>query len=715
MAALLDQLARQTTPQQNQFLTPEQVRLVREQLATNTVPATAIPLEFLLGSRLLQAGDNEAALAAFDRVDRLIQTLGISQPAINSINLQLNRALAYLRQGELRNCLTNHTSQSCLLPIEGHGIHQWQDGSRAALGVLTNLLERFPDSLSARWLLNVTAMTVGDYPDRVPPRWLIPPATFASDYDPGRFAEVAGPAGLAANEVAGGSVVDDFDGDGMLDVMVSSIGLRDPMHLFHNNGDGTFSDRTEAAGLTGLTGGINLVSTDYNNDGHPDVLVVRGGWAKQGGRFPDSLLRNLGNGTFDDVTAAAGMLSFHPSQTAVWFDFDGDGWLDVFIGNETSPGEPRHSCELYRNNRDGTFTEMALGAGLRINSYVKGATAGDFNNDGRPDLYVSILGKPNQLFRNDGPTSDGSTNAWKFSEVGADAGVQGPLHSFPTWFFDYDNDGQEDLFVGGYNIQDVGDIAADYLGLANGGERARLYHNRGNGTFEDVSKAAHLDRVLIPMGVNYGDLDNDGWPDFYLGTGNPDLLTVVPNRMFRNAGGQFFQDVTTAGGFGHLQKGHGVAFADVDNDGDQDIHINMGGAYTGDVTPDALFANPGHGNRWVKLQLVGVKANRPGIGARLKLILEGPSGERTLRHTVGTGGSFGCNPLRQEIGLGDAKVIKSLEILWPGSGTRQTFTDLAPDRLYRLQEDLPGAVVLPLKSFSLPLPGLLTHSHPTPP
>ncbi|HRI14922.1 MAG TPA: CRTAC1 family protein [Verrucomicrobiota bacterium] len=705
MAELLARLAKQTTPQQNQFLTLEQIRLLQEQLATNTVPANAVPLEYYLGTQLLQAGKNEEALAAFGRLSRLTQKLGIRQSATNDINIEINRALAHLRMGELRNCLTNHTSQSCLLPIEGHGIHKWQEGSRAAIGILTNLLQKYPDNLSARWLLNVSAMTVGDYPDRVPARWLIPPKTFASDYDIGRFPEIAGPAGLAINQLSGGSAVEDFDGDGLLDVMVTSIGLSDQMTLFHNNGDGTFSDRTKEAGLTGLTGGLNLVTTDYNNDGYPDVLVVRGAWAREGGRFPDSLLRNNGDGTFEDVTAAAGMLSFHPSQTAVWFDFDGDGWLDVFIGNETAQNEPRHSCELYRNNRDGTFTEMALGAGLRINSYVKGVTTGDFNNDGRPDLYVSILGKPNQLFRNDGPAPASSgTNTWTFTEVGAAAGVQKPIWSFPTWFFDYDNDGFEDLYVGSYFIRDVGDIAADYLGLPNNGEHAKLYHNRGNGTFEDVSKAANLDHVLHGMGANFGDLDNDGWLDFYLGTGNPDLTTTIPNRMFRNADGKSFQDVTTSGGFGHLQKGHGVSFADIDNDGDQDVHIDMGGAYSGDITPNALFANPGHGNHWVKLQLVGVKANRPGIGARLKLTLSGPTGERVIHHTVNTGGSFGSNPLRQEIGLGDAKAIKSLEVLWPGSGTRQVFTNLEPDRSYRLKEDAKVAEVVPLKTFALPLP-----------
>jgi hypothetical protein len=206
------------------------------------------------------------------------------------------------------------------------------------------------------------------------------------------------------------------------------------------------------------------------------------------------------------------------------------------------------------------------------------------------------------------------------------------------------------------------------------------------------------------MGSNYGDLDNDGWLDFYLGTGDPDLLTVVPNRMFRNAEGRRFQDVTTRGGFGHVQKGHAVCFADLDNDGDQDVYADMGGAYSGDVAPNILFANPGHGHHWLKLQLVGNRANRPGIGARLKLVVSGPSGERVLHRTVGTGGSFGTNPLRQEIGLADARVIRSMEIRWPGSGTVQVLRELEPDRLYRVTEGRESPEVVPLRSCVLPLP-----------
>jgi hypothetical protein len=292
--------------------------------------------------------------------------------------------------------------------------------------------------------------------------------------------------------------------------------------------------------------------------------------------------------------------------------------------------------------------------------------------------------------------------------VSAAAGVAQPIDSFPCWFFDYDNDGWEDIFVSGYKIDDVGDIAADYLGLPHQGTPPKFYRNLRDGTFADVTREARLERVLHTMGCNFGDLDNDGWPDFYLGTGNPDLMTTVPNRMFRNAEGKVFQDVTTSGGFGNIQKGHGISFADLDNDGDQDVFEDMGGAFSGDIYPNVLFENPGHGNHWIKLRLEGKKANRSGIGARLRLRVATPDGERTIHHTVSTGGSFGANPLRQEIGLGKGTNVIELEILWPGSGTRQTSGPLAPNAAYVVREGDPEVTRLALKTFRFPE---ATHAH----
>jgi hypothetical protein len=295
--------------------------------------------------------------------------------------------------------------------------------------------------------------------------------------------------------------------------------------------------------------------------------------------------------------------------------------------------------------------------------------------------------------------SDGSGGR-RFRDVTEAAGVAEPIQSFPTWFFDYDNDGWLDLFVSGYRAG-TGDVAREYLGLAHQSEVPRLYRNNRDGTFANVTAAARVDRIMYTMGSNYGDLDNDGFQDFYVGTGDPDFRAVMPNRMFRNAGGQFFQDVTTSGGFGHIQKGHGVAFGDIDNDGDQDLYMVVGGAYPGDAFQNALFLNPGHRNAWLTIQLEGVQSNRAGIGARVTVTVETPNGEREIHNVVSTGGSFGASSLQQEIGLGDATVVREIVVHWPTSGTTDRFSGIPINRAIRVREGDPNPTPLELEVIDL--------------
>ena len=712
MAERLEKLNQQADPMTNPFLSTERVKLLRPLVEATTDPKKRQARMYSLACTLLEANENAEAIRVFNELEQLAKVESPQDYLANLTKLKISEALCWMRVGELTNCMADHNAESCLAPIQGRGIHRFQEGSRNAIAILTDLLKREPENLEARWLLNVACMTVGDYPEKVPARWLVPPSAFASEYDIKRFPDVAGAVGLDPMKLAGGSIVEDFDGDGNLDVMCSSMGLRDQLLLFHNNGDGSFTDRTAEAGLLGEVGGLNIIQADYNNDGFPDVLVLRGGWMGRQGHFPKSLLRNNGDGTFEDVTEAAGLLRLRPSQAAVWFDYDNDGWIDLFIGNE-SAGRDQNRCELYHNNGDGTFTECAIESGVNYVGLVKGVCSADFNHDGRPDLYLSVNGAPNLLFRNDGPVATNASGkpVWKFTNVAQQAGVTEPIYSFPCWFFDYDNDGWEDLFVCGYKIKDVGDICADYLGLPNGAERPRLYHNNHDGTFKDVTRETGLYKVLHAMGCNFGDLDNDGFLDFYLGTGDPDLATIVPNRMFRNDNGKRFQDVTTSGGFGNLQKGHGVSFADLDNDGDQDVYETMGGAVSGDVYHNVLYENPGHGNHWITLKLEGVQSNRAAIGARICAVVLSATGEHKYYKTVGTGGSFGASPLRQEIGLGQAQSIARVEIFWPRTGKAQVLTGLSMDHFYKVKEGEAEAVSWNLKSFRLASKPGETHAH----
>jgi hypothetical protein len=187
------------------------------------------------------------------------------------------------------------------------------------------------------------------------------------------------------------------------------------------------------------------------------------------------------------------------------------------------------------------------------------------------------------------------------------------------------------------------------------------------------------------MGSNFGDFDNDGWLDMYLGTGEPSIATLVPNRMFKNVDGERFAEITASSGTGHLQKGHGVACGDWDRDGDVDLFVQMGGAINGDQYHNVLFQNPGQGNHWLTVKLVGKKTNRAAIGARVKVVTAGEKPLEIHRH-ISSGSSFGGNPLQQTIGLGKSTRVARLEIHWPTSGRTQVVQDIAADQAIEVTE-----------------------------
>jgi hypothetical protein len=266
------------------------------------------------------------------------------------------------------------------------------------------------------------------------------------------------------------------------------------------------------------------------------------------------------------------------------------------------------------------------------------------------------------------------------------AGVPGADRGFPAWFFDYDNDGWEDLFVSSYFLS-IEETARSYMGLPQNGQTMKLYRNLGNGSFRDVTKEANLAKVYMPMGSNFGDIDNDGFLDIFLGTGSPSYAALKPSVLLRNKDGKSFVDVTVSSGTGEMHKGHGVAFADLDNDGDQEIVFKVGGATPGDAHAFRLFENPGNGNDWLEVNLVGVKTNRAAIGARITATIEDASGaKRSIHRTVNSGGSFGASPLQQHLGLGKAARRVDLEVFWPASGTRQHFANVAKNHAIEIHE-----------------------------
>ncbi len=691
MVAYLSRIARRADPVVNVYMNRARAAGISTLLGRKLAPAQEMQLRVKIATELLKGGKTQEAIAQFEYVYAEIQRQKV--PVKESYNQMLRDQLgiAYLRLGGDESGVPPH---SWVFPMGPDQATEQPAGPRAAIKNYATNLEKKPDDLTTRWLLNTAYMTLGQYPDRVPEPWLIPPAVFVSEYDIGPFADIAAAAGVDVVGHAGGSVVEDFDGDGLLDIVASSRGLRDPLRLFHNAGDGTFPEHTDQAGLRGQLGGLNLAHADYDNDGDRDLLVLRGAWMGEEGRHPNSLLQNQGRGTFEDVTRATGIFSLHPSHSGAWGDYDNDGWLDLYIGNESSPApKPPHPSELFHNNGDGTFSEVAAKLKIADIGFVKGVVWGDYDNDGMLDLYISHLNGYNALYHNEGG---------HFSEVAKVAGVREPYVSFPTWFWDYDNDGWQDILVAGFDMADLADMAAIYLDRPFAAEYPRLYHNQKDGTFADVTIQMGLDRIILPMGANFGDLDNDGWLDAYFGTGMPDLRALLPNRMFRNAEGQRFQDVTTSGGFGTLQKGHGISFADIDNDGDQDIYQVLGAAFEGDVYRNVLLENPGHGNHWLTLLLQGNRSNRDAIGARIQVRVQTEEGQaRDLYLTVGSGGSFGSSPLRQEMGLGQARSIEFVRIAWPTSGQTQHFTGLKMDRAYRLLEGNPLPQSLSLQRFDL--------------
>ncbi len=498
--------------------------------------------------------------------------------------------------------------------------------------------------------------------------------------------------------MVGGVALFDYNNDGLLDIFftngaaIPSLEKKDPSfwnRLFRNNGDGTFTDVTEKAGLQGIGYSMGVAAGDYDNDGFVDLYVT--------GLNRNQLFRNNGDGTFSDVTAKAGVPGVVPklgkawSVAAGWLDFNNDGLLDLFVVNylnysisNATPcvqqGHPAYCSPvdflgtpniLYRNNGDGTFTDVSEQS--HISQYVgkgMGVAFADYDNDGFTDIFVSNDTFENYLFHNKG---DGT-----FVDVGLQAGVAynafgNAIAGMGADFRDIDNDGRSDIFE-----------------TAMFGEGFPLYKNLGNGQFQDVAAMTGLTSLtsrLTAWGVGVFDFDNDGSKDLF--TANSDILDnsmelahrpfPLPNRAFRNLGSMKFEDVSAlAGPSFQLPAPHrGAAFGDLNNDGKIDAVVSVLNG-----PPEIWMNRSNNQNHWINLNLVGVKSNRDGLGTKVKITT--PLGSQYNEATTAVSYNSSSDK-RVHLCLGAAAVADTIELVWP-SGTRQILKNIKADQVLTVKE-----------------------------
>jgi hypothetical protein len=499
--------------------------------------------------------------------------------------------------------------------------------------------------------------------------------------------------------MVGGLAAFDFDNDGCMDLFyangaaIPSLRKTGPEfhnRLYRNRCDGTFTDVTAAAGVAGEGYSMAAATADFDNDGLPDLFVA--------GVNRNILYRNLGGGRFEDVTAKARLTGVDPklgkpwSIAAGWFDFDNDGWLDLFVSNYVvwdpatepvcGPPENRFYChpnvyqglpnQLFRNNHDGTFTDVSQSAGIAQHvGKGMGVAFADFDGDGFTDVFVANDSVRNFLFHNEGGV--------KFREIGLEAGVAlrddgSPIAGMGVDWRDYDNDGRPDLVESGM-------INDGFL----------LFKKTAKGLlFQDYSQRTGFQlatRQLTGWSLGMVDFDNDGWKDLFLAVSHfPRLDAFIgrkpaqPNRILRNLAGKRFEDVSAAAGPDFQEAGlyHGAAFADFDNDGRIDV------AVTSLDGPAKLYRNTteraGH---WLAIKLRGKRSNRDGLGATVRVKLS--DGSMLYGHaTTSVGYASSSEPLVR-FGLGAHAEASEITIRWP-SGTVQEMRDIKGDRIVEVEE-----------------------------
>ncbi|HZI93281.1 MAG TPA: CRTAC1 family protein [Patescibacteria group bacterium] len=515
---------------------------------------------------------------------------------------------------------------------------------------------------------------LGGYPRDLPARYRF--ALREEKYDRAappnlKFTDIAPKLHIDKFAGAGPCAWADYNLDGKMDLV--ACGCDTFCTLYRAEGNG-FVDATLEAKLGRLEPGFGAAWADYDNDGDPDLYIARNGW---NGPAPNSLLRNNGDGTFTDVAAAAGVADAGSSFHVEWLDYNRDGWLDVIVSNGVYIDGSTN--QLYRNNGNGTFTNATAAAGMAEKPLYGtiGVAVGDYDGDGWPDIFYHGRMTFNRLYHNN---HDGT-----FTDVAAKAGVLGPgtQNGYIALFSDLDSDGDLDIFTGSLALWDqvVAGYRADYK-LGPTDDIPRFYRNKGDGTFVDASLTAGFRYPLGIMAGSIADLDNDGYQDIYLGTGNPELRRVEPNIFYQNRGGQTFEDLTRFTGLGNLGKGHGITFFDWDGDGDLDVYAELGGFYHGDWWHNAFYLNEqGNRNHWLQIKLQQPEKNRDAIGAHVTV----HAGSLHQIQVMTAGRGFGStDPPILHYGLGHLTKVDRVEIRWP-DGVRQVVENPPADRLMTIR------------------------------
>jgi tetratricopeptide (TPR) repeat protein len=503
-----------------------------------------------------------------------------------------------------------------------------------------------PDNQRALAWLWLTSTKMGGYPDFVPPMHRME-VKLGWEKPTVEFEDIAAKVGLDKTCAGRGLAVFDYNNDGYLDVVISAA--HGGVSLFRNNGDGTFTDVSVESGLDQCLNSFAITVGDYNNDGYPDLFITRLGFYVG----EPQLFRNNGDGTFTDVTEEAGLKIWGPGFTACWVDYDCDGRLDLFVANNLGGLCDRKTPNrLFRNNGDGTFTEVTKEAGLSTFWPTIGAAWGDYNNDGYPDLFLSNAMGHSQLFRNNGNGT--------FTDVSSEAGVTGHCIGAATFWCDYNNDGLLDIVQWSWSDHEDVIHTMRYGEGPPDGQPHRVWHNNGDGTFTMRNRDIGITGCYGSMSGNAGDFNNDGNLDLVLGNGSPRMDRLEP-PMLLEFDGRRFRNVTFAAGLPFYGKGHGATFADLMGDGRLSILIAAGGAYPADLLMMRVFCPKRLPGNYLNVRLAGVKSNRSAIGARVSI----EAGGRRQHREVSGGSNFGCLPFEQHFGLADIGEVDSLEIRWP--------------------------------------------------